>query len=99
MEKILKKNKNFKNFTKISKLYQTSGDVKIITNLLFIIDIKLGSGKQLFNLLVDTGSSITWVPKIDSYDLYPITHHYDPSLSSTSKQKSEEPFEIPFCKT
>ena len=94
MEKILKKNKNFKNNTKINKLYTTSGDVKIITNMLFTIDIKLGSGKQLFNLLVDTGSSITWVPKIDSYDLYPITHHYDPSLSSTSEKKSEEPFEI-----
>ena len=49
---------------------------------------------QVFNLLIDTGSSITWVPIKDSKDLFPLTHHYDPSLSSTSIKKSEEPFEI-----
>ena len=94
-DKILKKNPNIsKDIINYNKLYSSSGKVKVITNILFIIDIKLGSTKQLFNLLVDTGSSITWVPKINCDDLYPPLHHYDPSLSSTSIKKDEDPFEI-----
>ena len=72
------------------------GNITIIQNLLFTINIKLGSSKQLFSLLVDTGSSITWVPIKNSHDFYPIEHHYDPSISSTSIKKSEDPFEIEY---
>ena len=97
IQKIRKKNPNF--FKKLvlkknNKLNSSSGEIKIITNLLFVINVKLGSSKQIFNLLIDTGSSITWVPKINSADLYPLLHHYDPSLSSTSIKKKEDPFEI-----
>ena len=72
------------------------GNITIIQNLLFTINIKLGSSKQLFSLLVDTGSSITWVPIKNSHDFYPLEHHYDPSISSTSIKKSEDPFEIEY---
>ena len=91
--KIQKNNKNYKQETK-NNLLNTSGDLSIISNLLFVVDIKIGSSKQLFSLLLDTGSSITWVPKINSKDIYKLTNHYDPSLSTTSIKKEEEPFEI-----
>ena len=95
--KILLKNPNFfksSNENNNNIIYSSSGDVTIIPNTLFVIDIKLGTSKQLFNLLIDTGSSVTWVPIKDSKDLYPISHHYDPSLSLTSIKKSEKPFQI-----
>ena len=93
-EKIIKKNPNLSKQNKI--VQASSGEISIITNTLFIISIKLGSSKQLFNLLVDTGSSVTWVPKINSDDLFPLSHHYNPSLSSTSIKKEEDPFEIEY---
>ena len=91
--KIQKNNINYKREIK-NNLLNTSGDLSIISNLLFVVDIKIGSSKQLFSLLLDTGSSITWVPKINSKDIYKLTNHYDPSLSTTSIKKEEEPFEI-----
>ena len=93
IQKIRKKNPNFSKklvLKKNNKLNSSSGEIKIITNLLFVINVKLGSSKQIFNLLIDTGSSITWVPKINSADLYPLLHHYDPSLSSTSIKKKKK---------
>ena len=46
-DKILKKNQNIsKDIINYNKLYSSSGKVKVITNILFIIDIKLGSTKQ-----------------------------------------------------
>ena len=93
--KILLKNPNFfESEINNNNIYSSSGNITIIPNTLFVIDIKIGTSKQVFNLLIDTGSSITWVPIKDSKDLFPLTHHYDPSLSSTSIKKSEEPFEI-----
>ena len=102
LNKILLKNPNFfksykKNINNNKNnniIYSSSGDITIVPNSLFIITVKLGTSKQLFNLLIDTGSSVTWVPIKDSNDLYPISHHYDPSLSLTSKKKSEKPFQI-----
>ena len=91
--KIIIKKQNFMGINKIN-MYTSSGELIIIPNLLFAIDVKLGTSKQLFNLLIDTGSSITWVPLKNSNDLYPLSHHYDPSISSTSKKKSEDSFEI-----
>ena len=67
--KIQKNNINYKREIK-NNLLNTSGDLSIISNLLFVVDIKIGSSKQLFSLLLDTGSSITWVPKINSKDIY-----------------------------
>ena len=93
--KILLKNPNFsESEINNNNIYSSSGNITIIPNTLFVIDIKIGTSKQVFNLLIDTGSSITWVPIKDSKDLFPLTHHYDPFLSSTSIKKSEEPFEI-----
>ena len=93
--KILLKNPNFsESEINNNNIYSSSGNITIIPNTLFVIDIKIGTSMQVFNLLIDTGSSITWVPIKDSKDLFPLTHHYDPSLSSTSIKKSEEPFEI-----
>ena len=95
--KILLKNPNLfkpKYINNNNLIYSSSGDITIIPNSLFIITIKLGTSKQIFNLLIDTGSSVTWVPIKDSKDLHPISHHYDPSLSLTSKKKSEKPFQI-----
>ena len=55
-----------------------------------MINVKIGSSNQEFNLILDTGSTITWVPIINSKDLYPIRHHYNPLNSSSSKQLNEE---------
>ena len=92
LNKLIKKNSEFS-----KKIYSSSdsGEMKIITNLLFVIDVEIGSSKQIFNLLLDTGSSTTWVPDVDSIDLYPIIHHYDSSLSSSSS-KIPETFEISY---
>ncbi len=37
------------------------GNVFLNRDILFIAKIKIGSQKQIFNLLLDTGSSILWV--------------------------------------
>jgi hypothetical protein len=54
-------------------------------NRLFLASLTIGSNNQPFNLLLDTGSDIVWVAKKGSYDISPITHHYNPSSSTTSK--------------
>ena len=74
----------------IIKLSSESGDIKLITSYLLSIKIELGTSNQEFNLILDTGSTITWVPLINSSDLYPIAHHYNPSISSKSKKLKEK---------
>ena len=66
-------------------LFIDEGKTLINNNLIFLANIKIGSNNQQFNLVLDTGSLILWVPKINSEDKYEINHHYDPSTSSTSK--------------
>ena len=61
-------------------------------NHLFGIKILIGTFGQEFNLILDSGSLITWIPLKGSHDKYPIEHHYDPSQSLTSKS-TLEPFE------
>ena len=73
--KTLYNNKNYKKLNK-NDLLNSSGDLLVISNLLYVVNIRLGSSKQLFSLLVDTGSSITWVPKINSSDYYQLSNHY-----------------------
>ena len=79
----------------IIKLSSESGDIKLVTSYLLSIKIELGTSNQEFNLILDTGSTITWVPLINSIDLYPIEHHYNPSISSKSK-KLKETFAISY---
>ena len=52
--------------------------------LLFTANIKIGSNNQKFNLVLDTGSDILWVPKLGSNDIYKLKNHYNPSGSKTS---------------
>ena len=82
-------NYTFNNFKDI-KLSSESGDINLITSYLLSIKIELGTSNQEFNLILDTGSTITWVPLINSADLYPIKHHYNPSISSKSKKLNED---------
>ena len=39
-----------------------------LENNLFVYEIKIGSDEQIFNVILDTGSSILWIPGIDSED-------------------------------
>ena len=58
-----------------------------LENNLFVYQIKIGSDEQIFNVILDTGSSILWIPGIGSDDKeIQITHHYNPNTSLTSKK-------------
>ena len=50
----------------ISKNLIEEGITKINPNHLFLANIKIGSQSQPFRLILDTGSSITWVADINS---------------------------------
>ena len=52
-------------------------------NGLFLAQV--GIGTNPLYLLLDTGSSIIWAGIVGSSDIYPLTHNYDPRLSTTSK--------------
>ena len=65
--------------------------VKINDESLLLSNIRIGTNNQTFDLLLDTGSYITWVPKNGSTDQYKIKNHYFPSKSITSSST-----EIPF---
>ncbi len=72
------------------KKFSESGDLIFIETFLLIIQIELGTSNQTFNLILDTGSAITWVPLIQSVDMYEIPHHYNPSISTSSKKLKED---------
>ena len=78
-------NKNYST-PKMLKIFSESGDIDIIPSYLLTIQVKLGSPNQEFSLILDTGSTITWVPIVNSNDSYPIKNHYNPSNSLTSKK-------------
>ena len=61
--------------------------LKQIENNLFAHEVKIGSDSQVFNVILDTGSSIIWIPGIGSEDKEgQIIHHYNPETSITSKK-------------
>jgi hypothetical protein len=58
-----------------------------LDNNLLSFEIKIGSDKQKFNVIIDTGSSILWVSGEGSEDKdVQISHHYNPKTSLTSKK-------------
>ena len=58
-----------------------------LENNLLVHEIKIGSDEQLFNVILDTGSSISWIPGIGSEDKeIQISHKYNPNTSLTSKK-------------
>ena len=81
-------------------IFSSQGETTLDNNLLFIGSIKIGSNNQPFNLVLDTGSSILWVPKKGSVDQYKIENHYNPDQSSTSsntKQSFEQKYGTGSC--
>ena len=66
------------------------GGMKYNGNRLFLATIKIGSNNQEFNLVLDTGSYILWVPKEKSIDSGNIENHYNPTSSKTSKFLDEQ---------
>ena len=76
---------------KNNRILIEEGNALIDMNLLFIANVRIGSNKQEFNLILDTGSIIMWVAQEESYDASPIVHHFNPSTSSTCKN-SRIPF-------
>ena len=74
----------FSNKTKLNTRFLTEeGNAVIASNYLFVAKVKIGSNKQEFNLILDTGSCVTWVAAQGSKDTMPIAHHFNPSASST----------------
>ena len=81
-------------------IFSSQGDTTLNADLLFLGTIKIGSNNKPFNLVLDTGSYILWVPKIGSVDKYEIENHYNPEQSSTSsntKQSFEQKYGTGFC--
>ena len=77
------------------KLLIEQGNSIINANNLFVATVKIGSLKQPFNFLLDTGSSVTWVPKKGSIDKWKKEHYYEPTTSTTSR-KTNNPFQIKY---
>lgn len=69
----------------LPKIFMEEGVTKINSQHLFITNIKIGSKSQIFRLIIDTGSSITWVADINGQfgDSSKISNRFDPSSSST----------------
>ena len=63
-----------------------SGKIKDLDNYLFAVDVTLGSDKQPFTLILDTGSEIVWVPGIPTDNS---KRYYNPQTSSTSKRTTD----------
>ena len=61
------------------------GVTKINSNHLFLANIKIGSESQPFRLILDTGSSITWIADISSNidTSLKISNYFDPSTSKS----------------
>ena len=81
-------------FNNTTMLYE-QGSSYINSELLFLVNIKIGSNSQPFNLILDTGSSALWVAQRGCGGSHRITNFYNPS-SSTSSQRTTIPMEIQY---
>jgi hypothetical protein len=72
------------------KLFTEEGDIFVHTNLLFMANVKVGSNQQNFNLCLDTGSFITWLPIKNSRDAFPLQNHFDPNASNTCRKTKDQ---------
>ena len=64
-------------------------DSEINREFVFQAQIKIGSRSQTFNLLIDTGSPITWIGKIGCKGENNITRYFDPDKSITNIKLNE----------
>ena len=84
LRQITQKMKSCKERKKNEPLYSY---LNSLDNNLLSFEIKIGSDKQKFNVIIDTGSSILWVSGEGSEDKdVQISHHYNPKTSLTSKK-------------
>lgn len=66
------------------------GEITVVDQNLFTINILAGTPGQSFNLLFDTGSPIIWFPKLGSIDSAQIDHHFQPDKSTSYSNLGEE---------
>ena len=92
---LLKEDPDIEKYSDTSFVMKADGQSFYNVNRLFLAPIKIGSNNQPFTLLLDTGSPLIWVPKVGSHDTYTLTHHYNPSTSTTS-QNTYSPFSITY---
>ena len=80
-----------------SKIFIEEGVTKINSQHLFLANIKIGSKSQIFRLILDTGSSLTWVAdsQIQIDGSTKISNKFDPN-SSSSCQRLYEAFNIKY---
>ena len=81
----IKSNYKYSSYRAIQKILIEEGITKINSNHLFLANIKIGSQSQPFRLILDTGSSITWIADVNSniQGLSKKSNSFDPTSSST----------------
>ena len=57
---------SFKNNISLNSQETLSGKIEILDSFLFGAEIEIGSNAQKFNVILDTGSQILWVPEINN---------------------------------
>ena len=69
--------------------YYVQGNTFINANNLFLAKIKIGSKSQIFNLILDTGSSILWVGRNTCGGDHTLIHTFNPSTSTTARNTGQ----------
>ena len=65
--------------------------IEIVSSMLFATEIEIGSNSQKFNVILDTGSQVLWVPEINStVSNKEIKNFYEPNKSDTSQNMNKE---------
>ena len=68
-----------------------SSKIEIVSSMLFATEIEIGSNSQKFNVILDTGSQVLWVPEINStVSNKEIKNFYEPNKSDTSQNMNKE---------